>query len=80
MPCAMARFERLRGGQVTFAVGKDTTYPHILGGNQVDRDSIPIDEARLAACRKPEAGQGRSPRFQRYSALRPTASRDETRI
>jgi len=56
---AVLRFARPGGGHVGFAVGEDATRFFVLGGNQGDRVSIvPIEKARLVACRAPRGWTG----------------------
>ena len=73
---AVLRFDRPGGGHVGFAVGEDATRLFVLGGNQGDRVSIvPIDKARLVACRAPAGFAG--PRLPLPAMSGAASSRDE---
>lgn len=73
---AVLRFARPGGGHVGFAVGEDATRFFVLGGNQGDRVSIvPIQKARLAACRAPAGFTG--PRLPLPQMRGGASSRDE---
>ncbi len=73
---AVLRFARPGGGHVGFAVGEDATRLFVLGGNQGDRVSIlPIDKARLVACRAPAGFAG--PRLPLPAMSGAASSRDE---
>jgi peptidoglycan hydrolase-like protein with peptidoglycan-binding domain len=74
---AVCVFSRGSGGHVGFVAGHDTTYLHVLGGNQSNRVSIAkLAKSRLLGLRWPSTGGNSGPALPRTS-LNTTISTNE---